>query len=72
LLLSTKDKKQGCDFFSGELAEYFRVSVQWVYDHDCKLPHFTFGGLITISGKNNGREIRGLSPKVKSKKRLDF
>jgi excisionase family DNA binding protein len=67
-LLSTTAENENIVFSVEELAEYLRVSVKWVYEHTCDLPHFKLGGLLRFRKKEIDKVIDRLLLKTKMNK----
>ena len=67
-LLSTTAENENIVFSVEELAAYLRVSVKWVYEHTCDLPHFKLGGLLRFKKKEIDKVIDRLSLKAKMNK----
>ena len=65
---SHKEGKENIVFSVEELAAYLRVSVKWVYEHTCDLPHFKLGGLLRFKKKEIDKVIDRLSLKAKMNK----
>jgi len=67
-LLSNKEDSENVIFSVEELAEYLRVSVKWVYDHVCELPHFKLGGLLRFRKQEIDSAIEKLVLKMRLNK----
>jgi excisionase family DNA binding protein len=67
-LISSKEESSEVIFSVEELAEYLRVSVKWVYEHTCDLPHFKLGGLLRFRKMEIDNAIAKLTLKIKLNK----
>ncbi len=67
-LISAKEENGEVIFSVDDLAEYLRVSIKWVYEHTCDLPHFKLGGLLRFKKTEIDTAIAKLALKIKLNK----